>query len=131
MSAEKRRHPRLEHPLEGRWSGASGRSDVRITSLSLGGCFVDGLGTPAVGERPLIELQLRDSPPLKLVGEVVYLSRPQGFAVRFVDVATRDRQALVDGLRRSGLADPYGDDTDPSGVASPAGDHPRYTPSRA
>ena len=131
MSVDKRRHPRLEQPIEGRWSGASGRSDVRITSLSLGGCFVDGLGSPAVGERPLIELHLRDAPPLKLVGEVVYLSRPQGFAVRFVEVATRDRQALVDGLRRGGLADPYGDDTDPSGEASPAGDAPRYTPSRA
>lgn len=131
MTSEKRRHPRLEQPIEGRWCGASGRRDVRITSLSLGGCFVDGLGTPAVGERPLIELQLRDAPPLELVGEVVYLSRPQGFAVRFVDVSARDRQALLDGLRRCGLADPYGDDTDPSGAAPLSGDGRRYTASRA
>lgn len=131
MSAEKRRHPRLEQPVEGRWSGASGRSDVRITSLSLGGCFVDGLGMPAVRERPLIELHLPGGPPVQLVGEVLYLSRPQGFAVRFVDVSTRDRQALVDGLRRCGLANPYGDDTDASSDAPVSGDGRRYTASRA
>jgi PilZ domain len=108
MSAEHRRYPRLESPIDGSWDGASGRREVRITSLSLGGCFVDGSGTPAIGERLRVEIRFVDLPTLSLTGEVAYLERAQGFGVRFVDLAVSDAILLARGLRGHGLAQPFG-----------------------
>ena len=109
MSAENRRYPRVELPIDGSWDGASGRRDVRIMSLSVGGCFVDGSGTPSVGERVRVELRFVDPPTLTLVGEVVYRDRVQGFGVRFVDLAVADRILLARALRGLGLAGPFGE----------------------
>ncbi|MEP7118792.1 MAG: PilZ domain-containing protein [Acidobacteriota bacterium] len=108
MSVEKRVHPRLERPFECTWNGTSGRRDVRITSLSLGGCFIDSVGTPAVGEKLRVEVRLDDLPALALSGEVVYLDRSQGFGVRFLDLPAQDERELADSLRRYGLTEPYG-----------------------
>ena len=107
--ADKRRFPRLEAPLDGTWDGASGLRNVRVTSLSLGGCFVDGLGTPTVGEQLRVSLQFADGTRVGLSGEVVYLDRVQGFGVRFIDLASAAREHLTRGLQLHGLKHPNGE----------------------
>ena len=109
LAVEHRRYPRLHQPVEGTWDGGSGRSHVRIHNLSLGGCFVDGPGTPAIGERVLVELRFEGLTTFTVSGDVVRLGRPQGFAVCFEDVALRERILLAQGLQNHGVAQPYGD----------------------
>lgn len=112
MGAERRRHPRLERPIEARWDGASGRGDIRITSLSLGGCFVDGWGRPGVGEIVRVELQPQ-SHPLSLSGRVAYCDPSAGFGLQFLPLAPGTEEALVGLLRDYGLAEPYGETHEP------------------
>ena len=62
-----------------------------------------GARRTAVSRTPFVDL-----PRFRVIGEVVYLSRPQGFGLRFVDLPVGEKLLLVRGLRRQGLADPYG-----------------------
>lgn len=111
MGAEQRRYPRLERPIDGRWEGASGLRHVRLTSLSLGGCFVDTIGRPSLGEPTRVDITFAGREPLALTGVVVYLDRISGFGVRFLPLTREQEEALATGLRVLGLADPYGAQT--------------------
>ncbi|HUU33994.1 MAG TPA: PilZ domain-containing protein, partial [Vicinamibacterales bacterium] len=69
---------------DGRWDGASGMRDCRITDLSPGGCFIDVYASNPVGARITTEVKLAGQ-VFRLHSEVVYVDRVQGFAVRFLD----------------------------------------------
>jgi hypothetical protein len=66
--------------------GSSGRRQVRITDLSLGGCFVDGIVAFGKGERVSIELTNTEGKAMRVSGEVVWISDGVGFGVQFVDL---------------------------------------------
>ena len=104
---QRRKFPRLEIPFDGRWDGAAGSRLVRIVSLSLGGCFIDGLGAPRVGEQLNVTISFPEAAPLALSGTVAYLAEPQGFAVQFSSDAPEQASLLVERLKECGLADPY------------------------
>jgi hypothetical protein len=108
LLADQRRFPRLDVPIDGTWDGASGLRTVRVTSLSLGGCFVDGLGDPSMGERTSVTLRFGDGTTLCLPGDVVYRDRVQGFGVRFCELAAEEEAWLIRGLQLHGLPDPRG-----------------------
>jgi hypothetical protein len=97
MANERRGATRLVGPFEGTWDGASGRRDCRITDLSVGGCFIDTLASQPVGARVRIDLTLRGE-AFQVPGEVVYIDRVQGFAVKFLDQDAPDRERLADAI---------------------------------
>jgi hypothetical protein len=97
---ERRKARRLTVPLEGGWQGASGRQPCRIADLSTGGCFVESLTAPAVGEIVNVTISLPDGHRLEAVTEVTYIYPSIGFGARFVNLADRDGQVLTDNLDR-------------------------------
>ena len=82
MGQELRKHPRLAKPLDATWRGASGGAPCRVADISWGGCFVQCLAEPVVGERtvvsPVIGVRTVDLP-----GMVVYREKAIGFAIKF------------------------------------------------
>lgn len=94
-------------PFDGRWDGAAGSRTVRIVSLSVGGCFIDGMGSPRVGEHLNLTISFPASAPLALSGTVAYLAQPQGFAVEFSSGEPDTVSMLALRLKESGLVDPF------------------------
>lgn len=102
MGQERREHHRVARPIEGSWRGASGGSPCRIADVSMGGCFVQTLTGPTRGEMTVVTIQHGPDPALSLGGEVVYVERGMGFAVRFNALSPDEQkqlQRLVDQLR--------------------------------
>jgi hypothetical protein len=85
MSQERRRTRRIVGPFDGTYTGAAGRRDVRIVDLSEDGCFLDAAIPTYPGERFSVQVCI-DGERVTLPGEVVYVDRVQGVAVRFVDL---------------------------------------------
>lgn len=83
MNPERREAPRLARRIECRWKGATGGGASRITDLSIGGCFVETLSAPAVGEVTAVTVDLDADGPVSLSGVVVAVDDGIGFAVRF------------------------------------------------
>ena len=99
MTDERRQHARVQRPFEGFWSGASGAMRCRIADISLGGCFVQSLAAPAVGERTVVTVTFGDTPSMSFAGTVAYVENGMGFAVTFDEVAGPDRQRLDEFLK--------------------------------
>ena len=66
--------------------GSSGRRQVRISDLSLGGCFVDSISAFSEGED--VKLILTDSAgrETEFAGKVAWLAGGVGFGVKFVEL---------------------------------------------
>jgi hypothetical protein len=90
---ERRRHPRAAQPLDGSWQGSSGAGRCRIADVSLSGCFVHGLATPAPGDVTFVTIA-HGGTPLTLRGRVVYVERTIGFAVQFQEMTPDDEATL-------------------------------------
>ena len=105
-SKDRRQHARLAHPFEGRWNGASGSGLCRIGDLSAGGCFVQSLAQPALGERTTITIGIAER-TFALPGRVVANHPSQGFSVQF-DAGDDDQlvefRRVIDGLVGKGSA---------------------------
>ena len=82
--SERREYPRAKGPFEGWWDGA-GRQGGRVTDLSVGGCFVESVTLPAVGQVVIVWLSI-GAGQIQVPGEVMYCEANHGFAVRFVEV---------------------------------------------
>ena len=93
MGQERRQHPRLAKPLDGTWRGASGGSPCRIADISWGGCFIQTLAEPSIGEHTVVCVPVADR-TLEIAGTIVYRERAIGFAVRF-DPLTADQTAAL------------------------------------
>jgi hypothetical protein len=91
---ERRRHPRVAQPLDGTWQGSSGAGRCRIADVSLSGCFVHSLATPAPGDQTVVTIA-HGGTPLTLRGRVVYVERTIGFAVQFQEMTAEDEAALA------------------------------------
>src|SRR5262249_52402309 len=85
MTDERRGAPRIKGVFDGTWQGASGKSAARMSDISISGCYVDSLATPAQGERIRVQLHLTQG-PLSVEAEVVYVELHRGFGLRFVDL---------------------------------------------
>jgi PilZ domain len=90
---ERREHRRLAQPFEARWEGASGSGQCRLSDLSVGGCFVQAMAQPAVGERTKVTIAAGPQ-TLTIAGRVVAVERGLGFSMQF-DAATDDATAEV------------------------------------
>jgi hypothetical protein len=89
-----RRSERLPLRLEVRLSGLSGHHGARTSDISLGGCYIETIGSVTAGERVQIEFQLPTGAWVSLQGEVVYCHPNLGFGVRFLDVGEQELAAL-------------------------------------
>lgn len=99
MGSERRRFPRLAHPFDGTWAGASGASRCRIADISEGGCFVQSLAMPTAGEMTEVSI-LIGSESLTLPGDIVYVDPGMGFAVQFRELVP-DLKARLHRLLRT------------------------------
>jgi hypothetical protein len=91
VKKERRASPRIRRPFEGSWSGASGATRCRIGDISLGGCFVESLATPVVGEATTVTVTFGDEHSMSFSGTVLYIEKSMGFAVKFNPLSGRDR----------------------------------------
>jgi hypothetical protein len=92
---EKRSTPRFAVMHECTWSGASGSAICRLADISVSGCFIHSLSSPAPGAATEVTIFRDAEPPLVLQGLVVYVHREMGFAVRFEN----NTDEVMDGLR--------------------------------
>lgn len=103
MNEDRRLHPRIQHPFEGSWSGTSGATRCRVGDISLGGCFVESLAAPNVGDSTTVTVTFGDQHSMSFAGKVVYVEQPMGFAVKFNPLQGHDRVTLdqfLEALRR-------------------------------
>lgn len=101
MSSERRGRQRVRGPFEASWSGTSGHRRVRVADVSVSGCFIEDLATPAIGDRVDVTLFLPHELEVQATGRVVYLYPAQGFAVTF-EHDERSSVALEDAVARLG-----------------------------
>lgn len=98
MSVERRQHPRFARPLDGAWSGASGTGQCRIADISVGGCFIESLAMPAVGETSVVTVDVGDH-SMSFKGEVLYAEPNMGFAVKFRPIPDDQMDGLLRFIR--------------------------------
>jgi len=83
MSGEdKRRHVRLPMIIECQVDGISGHGSMRMSDLSLSGCYIDTSTAVALGAEVAIAAVLKDR-PVVLTGRVVHSHPRIGFGVQF------------------------------------------------
>lgn len=103
LSTERRLHPRLARTFNGTWQGAAATGQCRITDMSLGGCFVQTLAAPVVGDKTVVTVTI-GSQVLSFSGEIRYVEPNIGFAVQFQKIPETEIDELarlLDALRTS------------------------------
>lgn len=95
---ERRQHVRVPGPFEGHWRGGSGATECRISDVSLGGCFVETVLQPGVGEETDVFIDFGSGHTMTLSGKVVYAEYGVGFAVEFQALTAEETAALKDFL---------------------------------
>ena len=101
---DRRRDKRWDVCLDAVWDSRSGNFTARATDLSEGGCYIDSLNQPSVGEFLNLKLQLPNGDWLELTGEVAHQTPPLGFGLRFVELSEeqlKNLQLLILHLQRS------------------------------
>ena len=79
---EKRRHVRLPIVVECEVDGISRQGSMRLSDLSLSGCYVDTSTSVALGASVVIATVLQNQ-PIVLNGRVVHTQPRIGFGVQF------------------------------------------------
>lgn len=92
-TVERRQHQRFNRPFDGIWKAPSGSGPCRISDISAGGCFIESLALPPVGETAHITLQIGEH-AMSFTGDVLYSVRNMGFAVKFHPLAVEQHDAL-------------------------------------
>jgi len=98
---DRRREKRWDVCLDAVWDG---NVTARVTDLSEGGCYIDSLNQPNVGEFLNLKLQLPNGDWLELTGEVAHQTPPLGFGLRFVKLSAeqlKNLRLLILHLQRS------------------------------
>ena len=95
MASDQRKYPRIAKPLDAKWRGASGGSTCRIADISWGGCFVQTLAAPAVGEPTVVDVEIAGR-QIRLTGPVVYREVAIGFAMQFDPLTEEQKEVLKD-----------------------------------
>ncbi len=91
---ERRQHLRVTGPFEGHWHGGSGATEVRISDISLGGCFVETLVQPTPGENTEVTVCFTPVDSMTIGGQVVYSEPGLGFAIKFRELTPDEAAAL-------------------------------------
>jgi hypothetical protein len=93
VADDRREHPRVIHPFPAQWHAATVPARVRIGDLSVGGCFVESLVLPKVGELTSVSVEVGDR-TFMFSGHVVSLDRV-GFSMKFDPLPAEDAGDLT------------------------------------
>src|SRR5687767_11983941 len=93
MDSDRRKDERYRYPLEARWHAASSQSRSRVSDISKGGCFVESLTPPAVGERIELTFSLQDL-EIVLPGHARHVEPGIGFSIEFEALSGSTTEAL-------------------------------------
>lgn len=94
MEEERREEERVPVSLEVFWEGGSGKHPARISDISLGGCYLDTIGTATPGEIINLTIKLPDGELLCLRGEVAFQHHNLGFSVCFTYMTAEEQYRL-------------------------------------
>lgn len=100
---QQRRYPRWPVSIDCEVGGASGRSSMRLSELSVGGCYVDTRTMFAEGTPVTITAMFPDT-ELTFTGRVLYVHPGYGFGVGFDPLSDATREQLEEFLRQAGQA---------------------------
>ncbi len=95
MAEERRQHPRLRGPFEGHWHGGAEAREVRISDVSLGGCFVETMVQPTKGEETSVTIAFGPGQSMDITGHVVSAEPGFGFAMKFDELTPADTAILT------------------------------------
>lgn len=90
-----REHERISHLVEVVLESASGKREVRISDLSLGGCFVETIAQLGQGEDAKLLVKRPDGEPLAFTGKIAYALQGVGFGMKF-DELTDDQRTFLE-----------------------------------
>lgn len=105
MRIERRKHQRYPLSLELRLAAASGKSEVRLSDLSFGGCYVDTIGQVTVGEEVSFEINVPAFRWVPFRGTVQYMHPGFGFGVSFAKLNSV-QEAVVGQLLNQSITTP-------------------------
>ncbi len=92
-----REHNRVTVPMTVVLDCSSGKREVRLTDLSLGGCYVDCIAAVPPDEVVVLKILLPNGSSEEIAGTVVYVHDGIGFGVQFNDM-TRDQRTVLEQL---------------------------------
>ena len=96
MSDQKRRFPRQPVSIDCQVEGSSGRASMRVSELSLGGCYVDTRMEFTPGTPVTIRAAFPGGESV-LTGRVIYMQAGYGFGVAFDELPAETRQ-MIEGI---------------------------------
>lgn len=89
-----REHDRVMAPLSVILDCSSGKREVRVSDLGIGGCYVDSIAGVQPEEVVGIKLVLPHGRSVEIFGTVVYVHEGIGFGVQFNDMDREQRTVL-------------------------------------
>lgn len=89
-----RQHDRVTAPISVILDCSSGKREVRVTDLSIGGCYVDSIAGVQAGEIVGIKIVLPQGRTEQIFGTVVYVHDGIGFGIQFNDMSREQRTVL-------------------------------------
>lgn len=92
-----RQQDRVSVPMSVILDCSSGKREVRMTDLSIGGCYVDSIAGVGPEEVVGLRLILPNGRSEDLSGTVVYVHEGIGFGVQFNDM-TREQRTVLEQL---------------------------------
>lgn len=95
MKTDKRRAERIKTNLDVGWEGVLTKQTGTISDLSTAGCFILTGGEVTKGELISIQINLPSLLYIEVWGNVVYMDKEIGFAVRFRDFSATQRTLLA------------------------------------
>lgn len=97
--ADRRAHRRVKGPFDAAWNGDPNGRGLRLTDISEGGCYVQSMANLPAGDRLMMKLSLPQGGKVQVAGEVVSTDQGVGFAVRFVDLAGTQLEAIREAVQ--------------------------------
>lgn len=91
---ERREDERSRVSLDAWWEGLSGRQGARVSDISMGGCFIETLNVPRVGDVIVFAIKRPTGDWLELRGTVVAADPRVGFSVSFTFLTDEEQQEL-------------------------------------
>ncbi len=97
MSENLRKNERINIPLEAILEFSSGKREVRVSNLSIGGCFINSIDQVLEGKLVIFTVRMSTDQWLKLNGKVTYVLPNSGFGLSFTDL-TEEEQNIIQQL---------------------------------
>jgi CheY-like chemotaxis protein len=78
------------------WPGSSGKTDARMSEVSMDGCYIDSrVQGRSLGEMVDFKVHLPSGPWVSLTGKLINEDYPMGFGVQFKNLTETDRRLLA------------------------------------